>query len=299
MRTSWAQPCDHRRLVINVFRLPVSNCITVVAALRWHTCGCQRHVALNLCALRRHRLKLTGLSTTNENDSIGPVSYEPWLSPGQWVLPFGLKKQVFGEKGRISVGGTIEGLEAVEEHQVANPPPDVLEDALPGINGFQINPGRGQGGHEKRLEENEEIVFFHTWPVDLYSELIHAVAAEGILDLTCGAGNCAKAALLARIQYVGVTLTDMHRRLLQTHLHTFVWKGLANSESQSLYHPEVAKVMKNIPAMPSKPKASPTPKAKVTSKPKVTAPAMEAAPPAVVANIGNSNRKADSEESDG
>lgn len=243
---------------------PCCLCFVQPVLAQTVTRACCFCFALHVRNRRRHRLTIDGLSLTNENDSIGPVRYEAWSSPNQWVLPFKLKKQVFGDKGRISVGGVIEGLENIDESSIKRPS-GVPEDTLPGMKGFQVHPGRGgQGVHEKRDEDNEEIVFFHAWPTDLYAELIHSLAADAVLDLTAGPGHCAKAALQARVPYVGVTLTEAHQRMLQTHLQKFVWKGLRDSESQTMYNAEVATVVNKIavakPKTDAKPKSNPKPK---------------------------------------
>ena len=97
----------------------------------------------------------------------------------------------------------------------------------------------------KENEEQEqdgdsyEPAFFNHLPVTLCSDALAAYEITGVLDCAPGAGDLAKAALLRRIPYMALTMTETHASLLQGELVKFV-KQQMQTEGSTFYAPEWA-----------------------------------------------------------
>ena len=92
---------------------------------------------------------------------------------------------------------------------------------------------------QQRDGDSYEPAFFNHLPVTLYSDALAAYEITGVLDCTPGAGDLAKAALLRRIPYMALTMTETHASLLQSELVKFV-KQQMQTEGSTLYAPEWA-----------------------------------------------------------
>jgi len=86
---------------------------------------------------------------------------------------------------------------------------NIVEDSLPGVQQLTINPGRGN--KVERTDANLEVAFFHSWPVEFYSEILNSFVLKGLIDMTAGAGAAAIACVLDKKKYVGVCLSDTHK----------------------------------------------------------------------------------------
>ena len=157
--------------------------------------------ASQLVLPRRRRAIYDTLAVTNEGDTIGPVMLPLWST--SWTMTFGKKKELFTGQNRPAVGGPTDGtpqddeqllMEREEEDEWKEV--EIVEDALPGIAELAVNPGRANA--PVRSDSNDEVVFFHSWPEALYTELMHSFCLKGVLDLTCGSGMAALAAIKAR-----------------------------------------------------------------------------------------------------
>jgi hypothetical protein len=182
----------------------------------------------NIMLPLRKRTVYLGMSVTNESDVIGPVVFDPWKSA--WTMPFGIKKQIFGINRR-EVGGQTDAEEIDDE--VADPDnmlEDIEEDSIPGIAELTVSPGRDK--KVVRTDGNMEVVFFHAWPVDLFTEIISSFALKTVIDLTAGPGNCALACLKAKKLYTGCCLTDAHKHHLEQFLITKIFDEMLNEESK-------------------------------------------------------------------
>ncbi|CAJ1384953.1 unnamed protein product [Effrenium voratum] len=92
---------------------------------------------------------------------------------------------------------------------------------------------------QQRDGDSYEPAFFNHLPVTLYSDALAAYEITGVLDCTPGAGDLAKAALLRRIPYMALTMTETHASLLQSELVKFV-KQQMQTEGSTFYAPEWA-----------------------------------------------------------
>lgn len=135
---------------------------------------------------------------------------------------------------------------------------DIIEDSLPGVLELSINPGRGN--KPIRTDANLEPVFFHAWPRELYTEILHSFCLRGILDLTAGSGQAAIATIREKKIYVGVCLSSVHKEMLQEWLTVLVWRELLDPESP-LHNSQITALMK-------KKDDRPVPKAKSKAKSK-------------------------------
>lgn len=211
---------------------------------------------------KRPRLSPTPLSFDNGHDGFGPVDLEPWSSPDTWTLSYGDKKRLFGEEHRIAVGGQTPGvdLQAEELPSLASegiPLAGFQEDFLPGLSGLQVHQGRGAA--KVRDDSNVEPVFFHEMPLSLLRELVHSHAVDGILDLTAGSGQMAKAAMQLRVVYTGVCLTDSHRQELAKRLQGWVFQELRNPETmnKSMFNLRLTNMLRKATKRPADGGANP------------------------------------------
>ena len=92
----------------------------------------------------------------------------PVIMPSEpWTLPWPDKKKVYGAMHFLLVGGKL------PEEQEALVKPKA----------------------EPRSEATSELVFYHSHPAQLYSELIRVFPCYAIIDLTLGEGALAQAAI--------------------------------------------------------------------------------------------------------
>lgn len=95
------------------------------------------------------------------------------------------------------------------------------------------------GKEEERSDDTFEPAFYHHLPEALYSDTLGAYEIRGVLDLTAGCGDLARACLLRRVPYLGLGMTDQHCSLLKAQLVEFV-KMQMRSEGSTFYSPEWA-----------------------------------------------------------
>ena len=133
-----------------------------------------------------------------------------------------------------------------------------------------MNPGRGST--VTRSDSNTEPTCFHSWSVELYSDLIHLFHLKAVVDATPGQGLCALAALQAGVPYLGICLTNKHRDLLQQQVMKLAFLEMRR-EGSPIYDAMLAKALhpvgppptKKPRKGPSKPKALPKKKSKKDS----------------------------------
>ena len=131
---------------------------------------------------------------------------------------------------------------------------------------------------EPRAEDSFEPAFYHHLPETLYTDVLGAYEVRGVLDLTPGAGDLAKACLLRRMPYMGLGMTEQHCQLLKGQLVEFI-KMQMRSEGSTFYSPDCAAASAKEDAKKGavpKPKPEPKPKGgtkrpKGDPKPKETA----------------------------
>jgi len=64
----------------------------------------------------------------------------------------------------------------------------LTEDVLPGVAALTVSPGR-EGKGVTRPDTNVEVVFFHAWPTNLYTELLQSFCLKGTLGLVTRAAT--------------------------------------------------------------------------------------------------------------
>ncbi len=75
------------------------------------------------------------------------------------------------------------------------------------------------------IDDTLEPVFSNSFlGANFYTNMFDAYGAVGVLDLTAGAGEAAKAAIVKRLPYVGVCLTEQHAVKLEEELTEWVVK---------------------------------------------------------------------------
>ena len=116
---------------------------------------------------------------TNCGDTLTDVNIP---SPNDvWRLPWKLKKQLYGKKHLILVGGKTET----------------------------------DSPHVKRNDDTVEPVIYHPMPLTFYLQLIDDFFAKRIIDLVTCDGVFAYAALRHRIGYVGICFTQEHASMVE------------------------------------------------------------------------------------
>jgi hypothetical protein len=90
-----------------------------------------------------------------------------------------------------------------------------------------------------RPPESLEPAFYSFLPEVLYQDLLHTYCTAGVLDLTTGPGEAAKACLGFRKPYCGIVMTDQHADLVFKHLVAWVQKCMAQ-EGHTLYNQKYA-----------------------------------------------------------
>jgi len=150
---------------------------------------------------------------TNRGDAFGFVVIPPIADA--WTLNFEAKKSIYG--CRLVTTGTVD-----------KDPRSRLRGDLP------------------------EPVFFNGWPSSFYENMFTVVSACAVIDCTAGPGDAAKAAMLAKLPYVGICLTSEHVTALTRHLVDWVLNAF-KTEGHFLYRSTFAEVRQKNAATPKKP----------------------------------------------
>ena len=187
-------------------------------------------------------------SGTNIGNVISEVVLDEFSEAGVWALPFGKKKDLFGQF-RAPVGG-----------RASDSDDDVQADADAGDAPLTVGPSKGTKKHP-RPNENVEPVFYHAYPQKYYESLIHDNGLNAVINLTAGDGNCAKACMKQGVSCISLCFTENHRTLLQDHL-TDWFMTLMKTEGSFAYDVGYVAAMKKFddnkrPPNDAEPPASP------------------------------------------
>ena len=87
---------------------------------------------------------------------------------------------------------------------------------------------------ERRTDETNEPVFYHSLPCNFWAEVIHSCSALAVLDLSASDEALPLACLRAGIPYTGLVMTPMHRTMLLQRLLMCTLSAAAD-ESDPLY----------------------------------------------------------------
>jgi hypothetical protein len=166
---------------------------------------------------------------TTKGDLLGPITMPSW--DHSWPLAFLEKRKLYG-KMRVAVGGsTLTGGDDDDEEQE-----DPDENALdPAMVPPTVKDSLG-GSAEKRKDENMEPVFYNSYPMEYYAELVSMFNMVDVVHLSAADGCCAKACMDARIGYIGLCFTDFHVEALTDHLEMWMLGQFANEKS-TFYQP--------------------------------------------------------------
>ena len=113
-------------------------------------------------------------------------NFLPRLSD-EWTLKWSQKKDLYGKKHLISVGGKIEGWTNMDDEPKVN----------------------------DRAKDAPEPVCFFSPPIELMEELLHTFFGKMDVDLRAADGKLAFACLQNRVAYLGVTYNEVHSKLLE------------------------------------------------------------------------------------
>lgn len=210
-----------------------------------------------LCLPERPRKNFQG---TNCGDTLTDVKVPHRDSV--WSLPWKQKKELYGKKHLIAVGGKTVGAEPNDSGQVV-----------------------------KRTDTTVEPVIFHPTCAEVYDTLISDFFVKTTFDLVCTDDVFAFTSLKNRTGYIGICFTQAHKDLLETRLLERLGADMADAASP-LYNVSYALAMGTkpetaTPAPAKKRKAEPAkPKKKSTKKKKATT------------DDGNENGQVISDESD-
>lgn len=91
----------------------------------------------------------------------------------------------------------------------------------------------------QRRDDSLEPVFYNHMPDVFYQNLFLTMSAVGVLDLSAGPGEAAKAALVTKRPYLGLCLTEQHVSLLYRHLVHWALGEMA-TEGTPLYNAKYA-----------------------------------------------------------
>ena len=101
-----------------------------------------------------------------------------------------------------------------------------------------------------------------TLPTDLYREVLKAHSCKGVIDLSAGQGQLARAAICDRLPYWGLRLTEAHCKQLEVQLTKFVFDEMRR-EGSTHYRPECCSGGDDDQKPPA-----PKPKPKPTNRPR-------------------------------
>ena len=151
-----------------------------------------------------------GFSGTNKGTMIGPVKA---TAPAEdWQTTIKDKRSIFGKCVRL-VGGTEQGAAAVEK---------------------------------KKQDSTVELVFHMVLPMIFYRALMQGFLLKCVCDLTPGNGASAEGALLSKIGYVALCMTEKHATCLRERLVLFVIAQMLLKDSP-LYDAKCAAALRQSP----------------------------------------------------
>ena len=174
-------------------RVRGSNAYTLVHTV---TLASTAELVPDMCPEKQRSL----FSGYNVGDALGFINLEMYHQV--WQADVQKKRDIYGARMvAVSEGDAIANV-------AATPPPST---------------GKGE----------LEPVFYHQLPPDYYLEVIHSFNVVGVLGLSVGAGQVAKACLTRRIPYLGLCLTETHALELEKHLTSWV-KDMMSTEGHPL-----------------------------------------------------------------
>lgn len=158
----------------------------------------------------------------------------------EWSMKWSEKKDLYGKRHLIAVGGRTEG-------------------------------GEDEPKINDRTKDLPEPVCYFSPPLELMEELLHTFYAKLVLDLSPADGKLAWACVKTRTAYMGICYIDTHVKLMEERLLDLMKVSVKETASplfNSAYAQAVGSTTSSSqPAIP-KPKPRPKPKVKSAPKPK-------------------------------
>ena len=169
-------------------------------------------------------------------------------------MPRAVGEELFGgcrrEVGRQTAAEPVDETTVDDDGEVDG----VADEVLPGIAELTVSPGRD--GTVVRSDTNVEVVFFHSWPELIYTELIHSFSLKAVVDLTAGSGAAAFARIKAKRPYLGCCLSDCHKEHLEQHILKKIFDEMLREDSR-MPCVELTKAVKDADAKPPAKRAAP------------------------------------------
>lgn len=139
---------------------------------------------------------------SNKGTCLGPITLTP--PADEWKATVKDKREIYGKRNRIAVGGRTE-----------------------------------EGKQARRLESAVEPVCFHTMPLLFYEEVLHRFFGKSVFDLTPGAGVFGEACVKNRIGYFCIAMTERHAVELEERFRLAALRFMCE-ESSPIYNPKCA-----------------------------------------------------------
>ena len=95
-------------------------------------------------------------------------------------------------------------------------------------------------------DSNTEPVFMHNPPHKFHEELIHSLCIHAMVDAAPGSGSAAVACISKRVPYLGVCLSDNHKKLLMQDLAHLLLNDMEKEDSP-VHKPGMAKSATQAP----------------------------------------------------
>lgn len=134
---------------------------------------------------------------TTLGNVIGPVAVPRYEDATVWKVEPKVKKEIYGTKGKVLVGGPCPGS--------AVPKPEL------------------QGG---------EPATWHGSPMTLYEEILHSFQVSVVIDATMVDDTFALACLKSKTPYIGITFTAEHAQHVRARLMTSLWQEMQREGSE-------------------------------------------------------------------
>ena len=93
---------------------------------------------------------------------------------------------------------------------------------------------------QKRAESQAELVFWHAFPESFYKAVCGRYNVGVVIDLTAGNGDLAMWCLKNRIPYMGICLSEHHKKVLQDRLDDFCLRPMSITGGGGQYSPKCA-----------------------------------------------------------
>ena len=117
---------------------------------------------------------------------------------------------------------------------------------------------KNEAADDGSVMSSQSVFSCQTLPTDLYREVLKAHSCKGVIDLSAGQGQLARAAICDRLPYWGLCLTEAHCKQLEVQLTKFVFDEMRR-EGSTHYRPECCSGGDDDQQKPPAPKPKPKP----------------------------------------